>query len=217
LRAAQLDLASLAPLYVGVAIGIAASMYTWVLDSPPEWIERKRRGRDGERLTERQLQPLEDEGWAVAHDLDAQRGNFDHVVVGARGAYLIETKTLQGRVTFDRDGMTVHRGDDERDSWRPYKPLDRAVRGAAVQLQRRLAPAGVRWVEPVVVLWSEFEGQVHQGDGVTFLHGKRLASWLREQDERLADRVVEQARAMLAELEVGDRRHVAKSSVAASS
>jgi hypothetical protein len=117
--------------------------------------------------------------------------------------YLLETKALTGRVTFDEDGMTVHRGDDERDSWRPYIPLDRVVCGAAAQLQRRLAPAGVRWVHPVVVLWSDFEDQVFEGDGVTFIHGRRLASWLREQDDRLPDGVVERTRARLAELETG--------------
>jgi hypothetical protein len=202
--------------YAGLALGAAATMYAWAMDSPPEWIERKRRGRDGERRTERQLRPLEREGWAVAHDVDSQRGNFDHVVVGPKGAYLLETKTLRGRVTFGRDGMTVHRGDDERDSWR-YVALDRGVRGDAAQLQRRLAPAGVRWVHPVVVLWCEFEEQVFEGDGVTFIHGKRLASWLRDQGDRLSDRVVEQTRPMLVRLEAGETRQPAGDSVASAS
>ena len=105
--------------YAGIALGLVLATYLWVLDSPPEWIERKRRGRDGERRTERELEPLEKDGWVVAHDIDAGYGNFDHIVVGPRGAYLLETKPLQGRVSFDAKGMAVHRGEDDRDIWRP--------------------------------------------------------------------------------------------------
>src|SRR5688572_4197066 len=68
--------------YAGCAFGVLAAMYATLIDSPPEWIERKRRGRDGERWTEKSLRPLERRGWRVVHDVDHEWGNFDHVLVG---------------------------------------------------------------------------------------------------------------------------------------
>src|SRR5687768_15156829 len=36
-------------LHRGLAVGALAGMYASLLNSPPDWIERKGRGRDGER------------------------------------------------------------------------------------------------------------------------------------------------------------------------
>jgi hypothetical protein len=190
--------------YAGAGLGLVLATYLWALDSPPEWIERKRRGRDGERRTERELEPLEKDGWVVAHDIDAGFGNFDHIVLGPRGAYLLETKALQGRVSFDTEGMIVRRGDDERDSWRPYPAFDRIAKRSAAKAKERLAPSGVRWVRPVVVLWCDFDEGTLEREGVAFVHGKQLMSWLREQDDRhLPPGVLDSARTILSDVPVG--------------
>lgn len=189
------------PFYAGMAGGTAVTVCVWALDSPPEWIERKRRGRDGERRTERLLRPLEREGWTVVHDVLGRWGNLDHIVLSAKGAYVLETKCLHGRVAFDAKGMVVHRGEDERDRWRPFAPLDRPLRGAAAALQRELSGAGLRWVDRVVVLWCEFDEGVREVDGTAYVHGSQLASWLRGRDVRLSERVVGDASAILHRIE----------------
>src|SRR3954467_12133949 len=55
--------------YAGVTVGMLVAMYVCLIDSPPEWIDRKRRGRDAERSVEKQLLPLEHRGWRVVHDV----------------------------------------------------------------------------------------------------------------------------------------------------
>jgi hypothetical protein len=187
--------------YAGVTLGCVLTMYLCLLDAPPEWIERKRRGRDGERRTERELRSLEGTGWVVAHDLDSSRGNLDHVVVGPGGAFLLETKALQGKVVFDDDGMLVRRSQDRRDDWRPAVPYSRTAKGRAFETQRRLIADGIRWVQPVVVLWSDFPDGVRDVDGVTFLHGDRLAAWLHVRSRCLPDAAIGRAGATLKRLE----------------
>jgi nuclease-like protein len=104
--------------YAGCALGALATLYVCLLEAPPEWIARKRRGRDAERQTEKQLLPLERRGWHVLHDIAQPRGNFDHLVLGPPGVFLLETKTFTGQTTLAPDGaLVVTRGADDRDNW----------------------------------------------------------------------------------------------------
>src|SRR3954469_7890314 len=79
--------------FAGLAVGVMVTTYAWLIDSPPDWIDRKRRGRDGERRTEKALNRLERDGWRTWHDLaKGERANVDHVVAGPAGVFLLETK-----------------------------------------------------------------------------------------------------------------------------
>ena len=56
------------------------------------------------------------------------------------------------------------------------------MRGRAVRLQEDITQqAGVRWVQPVVVFWNEFEAGRVDGENIVFVHGDRLVDWLQEQ------------------------------------
>lgn len=189
--------------FAGAALSGGMAMYMWAIDSPPEWIERKRRGRDGERRTEQRLKKLERRGWTVAHDIQADRaGNFDHVLVGPGGAYLLETKDLSGRAVVDGGRITLHRGEDERDSWYPARPFDATVRAAAYELQQRLLPAtGIKWFQGVVVLWSGFPQKEAQLDNVFVVHGDHLVDWLQARPQILGGDALERAQAHLEDLQ----------------
>jgi hypothetical protein len=52
-----------------------------------------RLGRDGERIVAEHLDNLKEEGYRVLHDLVAANFNVDHVLVGPKGVFAIETKT----------------------------------------------------------------------------------------------------------------------------
>jgi hypothetical protein len=55
---------------------------------------RYRKGRDGERKVGQALEALKADGWVVMHDVEVPYGgNIDHVVIGPRGAFAIETKS----------------------------------------------------------------------------------------------------------------------------
>jgi hypothetical protein len=196
--------------FVGLAVGTALTFYLWAIDSPPEWIERKRRGRDGERSTERALERLERAGWAMGHDLPAQYGgNHDHIVVGPTGAYLLETKRFIGEATL-RDGvLELRRGTDARDAWHEDANFAKRLRGRAVAVRHSLGAANIRWVSPVVVLWCEFPEKVAEHGGVAYVHGAELASWLESRSMSIAPQSVERARSCLQRLEADASRDAA--------
>lgn len=71
-----------------------------------------RLGRDGERFMAQVLEGLREEGARIFHDVPADGFNLDHVVVSAKGVYVIETKARSksgkdARVTFDGTHVCV--------------------------------------------------------------------------------------------------------------
>lgn len=62
-------------------------------------------GRDGERAVADALDKLKTTGAVVLHDIVGDGFNVDHVVLGRKGIYAVETKTLSkpsgGEVTYD--------------------------------------------------------------------------------------------------------------------
>jgi hypothetical protein len=101
-------------------------------------------GLRGEVAVGRILAPLEAEGYRVLHDLEATRGNVDHVVIGPTGVFAVETKALKGSL-FPRKGGLVRNG------YPADNLVDQAIRGA-MEVRRRLAGAGMSiWVDAVLV------------------------------------------------------------------
>ena len=186
---------------VGCTFGMLAAMYMCLIDSPPEWIDRKRRGRDGERRTERRLRPLERSGWRVAHDIDSGRGNLDHVVVGPSGVYLLETKNLTGEASVDQGILSIARGDDDRDTWRSDS-IGSAVKRSALELRNELrGQTGLRWVQPIIVLWCDFPAGYVESESVVYLHGDRVYDWLNNQAPKLTPDAVDRLGDVIERLE----------------
>jgi hypothetical protein len=119
----------------------------------------------------------------------------------------LDSKALRGEVAFDSGGMVVRRSKRSRDDWRPH--LAGSARGAAAEMRRQLAAAGVRWVTPVVVLWTDFPEGVREVEGVAFVHGAELTDWLRTRRGALPGPTVEQVRTALQELERESRQTIA--------
>jgi Nuclease-related domain len=182
---------------LGFFFGAAVGVLAWVWDAPPAYIENWRRGAEGERRTARALRDLEPDGWYVRHDVLAERGNRDHIVVGTDGVYLLDTKVLAGVVRVGGDVVAVERLEDPRG---PYR-LDRlapALRAEAARLEADLESTACRtWVQAVVVVWGAFPQRVVEGDRLVVVHGNELAAWLRgrpatrpdEKTARLTDAV----------------------------
>lgn len=57
------------------------------------------------------MDPLAQRGWRVLHDRAVPRSsaNIDHVLVGPAGVIVIDTKSHQGRLTIDTDGVRINR------------------------------------------------------------------------------------------------------------
>jgi Nuclease-related domain len=178
---------------LGVGLNLLLGAYMAIIESPPTHIENWRAGFEGERLTARTLAPLRRCGWVLLHDLQDRRAeeqngkaNIDHVVVSPRGVFLLDSKRLGGAVSIDRDTVHLQRLDDDDDFYDDRK-LARKVRGCAVRLQEDIEQrTGVRWVQPVVVFWNDFDAGLVNGQNVIFVHGERLVDWLGEQTPQMA-------------------------------
>ncbi len=165
----------------GLITGGTLALFIVVRDLPPDHVVRWRKGADGERRTARVLEALAGEGWQSVHDLEKSRGgNTDHLLVGPPGVFLLETKNLSGKIAVE-GGMLVRTWPDEpRRVWPEYR-LARGVRRDAARVAEEVArTSGERvWVQPVVVVWGDFEARLVDADGVVYVHGDRLVEWLR--------------------------------------
>ncbi|HXV05856.1 MAG TPA: nuclease-related domain-containing protein [Solirubrobacterales bacterium] len=177
----------------GLAVGAAVSLWTVLRETPPRYVETWREGAEGERLTEKELRPLERSGWRFVHDIQNGHGNYDHIAVGPSGVYLIESKNLQGIVKI-KGGVPhlMRRHDPEKREVFGHVPR-RALSDAA-QLKEEFEDRTRHrtWVQAVVVFWGEFpEGFVQVGHCV-FIEGSRLRAWLQARPPTLSDTEVDE-------------------------
>src|SRR5437867_1094976 len=61
--------------YWGLGLGIALTTLIALGDSPPEHIDKWRRGAYGDKATARKLRGLVRSGWVLVNDIDIGRGN----------------------------------------------------------------------------------------------------------------------------------------------
>ena len=91
------------------------------------------------------------------------KSNFDHVVIGPTGVFVLDTKNNPGTAEALGDFLSIKRPDG-RLSYSGDR-LARAARGQGFELNRllrqrtRVSP----WVSAVVVLWAEFPQQASSG------------------------------------------------------
>lgn len=93
-------------------------------------IKSLKQGRDGEREVGMNLELLREQGFKVYHDIIGKDFNLDHVLVGKKGIFVIETKTyskpLKGQCKVIYDGKKLsYNGTFESD-----KPIIQAKTGA---------------------------------------------------------------------------------------
>jgi hypothetical protein len=195
-----------ADFFWGLGVGAAAALVMVVFDSPPWHIERWRVGANGERATAKALRPLVVAGWTLINDIATGRGNFDHVLVGPRGVFLLETKNLSGIVSVERGVLSVRWHEDPHDGHENPR-LARRVRGAAAELHKALREHGSPTrVQPVVVLWATFEQRSLLSDRVAWIRGKEVANVLKERPVELSAREIGRVtQALLAFSVVPDR------------
>ena len=158
---------------LGVASMLAAVI--WILGGdvwslPPAW------GAIGEEQTGEALERL-DESWWVEHDIPHGRGNYDHVVIGPPGVFLLDTKRLSRPAAV--------RNDELRAGGMRYSGI--GFRRAAVTMAEALsAMLGTRpWVQSVVVVWGKLVHETREEGRVIYVHGENLVSWLQTQPKRL--------------------------------
>jgi hypothetical protein len=171
----------------GACFGLGVGLWTALRASPPAYVENWQTGAEGERKTARTLRRLDGGKWLAVHDVQHVHGNYDHVLVGPAGVFLLESKH-PGSDAYLRDGQLWlrRRHDPQADCAEP-RPRRRVLFGAS-QLSRELHESTGRpvWVKAVVVLWCAFEPDIHEDDRCVFIHGAALRDWLEQQPHVLA-------------------------------
>ena len=174
---------------VGFFAGAAAVFWLAVRDlAAPEYIQRWRRGAEGEKWTAKELAKLDSE-WQVRHDLQGRHGNVDHIVTGPAGVFLLDSKAwLNGTTTATREGPVVRADHDPDLEWR-WAGLPGRMRGAAAAMSDALRKLSQKrfHVQPVVVIWGHYPDGVQERQGVTYVAGERLHDWLSSLPRRLSD------------------------------
>lgn len=157
-----------------------------------------RQGRDGERAVAQYLEKFRAQGFQIFHDVLSGDANIDHVLIGPRGVYTVETKTIskpqRGACTITvSDGVVKANGRTiERD------PLVQA-KAQARWLHNFLAESELKaFVQPVVVFPGWYVERFDmKAAGVWVLEPKALGAFLEQQQETLS---ADQARAMASAL-----------------
>jgi len=132
-------------------------------------------GAEGERDTAKEIEKLGPE-WHCEHDIEHERGNWDHILVGPPGVFLLDTKMLNG---------TAAAGSDSLRSGRMTYPgiIFRAgARKIKDALEKRLG-SRAPWVQAVVV-WGDFPQARHQEERVVYVRGDELVPLLFSLPER---------------------------------
>jgi hypothetical protein len=168
-------LGSLLAPWLGLVLGgLAAVVAGWGLRFRPSpdavaW----RRGATGERRTARLLEPLEQHGWAVLHDLaiPGSQANIDHLVIGPGGVFAIDSKQYRGRLQLDAVGKLWH-------GRYPLAPAVRAASWGADQAAQVLPDPGMAVVPIVAVHGAQVPWGKVVIDGVPVVSARRLPSML---------------------------------------
>jgi hypothetical protein len=142
-------------------------------------------GALGEEATAEELESL-DRSWVCEHDVEHDYGNWDHVVAGPAGLFLLDTKNLSRQLSIREDALVAGR----------LVFGGSGVRRAAAKLSERLGSHLERgyWVQPVVVVWGSFSGGPREEKGVVYLRGDELVPWLSSRPRMLAGRRLDAVR-----------------------
>jgi hypothetical protein len=170
----------------GAIFGSAVTLWAWVRDTPPYYVENWQRGYEGESRTAEVLTSLPD-GWRIWHDVPAANGNYDHIVLGPGGLFVLDSKYLRGELRVGPKGPVVHRSldDDAKSELRGMAPQLKA-RAVALRSYLRETTRFTEYVHAVVVTWSAFPQLEVAHDRCSYLAGPELVEWLRNQPQRFA-------------------------------
>jgi hypothetical protein len=170
-------------------LGVASMLgvLVWVIGGdvwslPPAW------GAVGEEQTGAALERL-DSAWWVEHDIPHGYGNYDHVVIGPPGVFLLDTKRLSRPAGV--------RNDELRAGGMRYSGV--GFRRSAVTMANALSATlnSRPWVQSVVVVWGTLTHEAREEDRVVYLQGDNLVGWLQSQPARASrERIESLARAV---------------------
>jgi len=148
---------------------VALAIVAWRMGGDPHnltWLW----GAVGERQTEKLLRKL-DSSWECVHDISRGKGNWDHVLVGPAGVFLLDSKRFAGTAVATDDHLQLGR----------YSYSGSGFRGDAASLHDALETrVPTPRVKAIVVIWGDFPQKRYEENQVAYLRSDELIGWLRE-------------------------------------
>ena len=142
-------------------------------------------GRDGERAVAQYLEWFRTAEFFVLHDVPNDDANIDHVLIGPRGIFTIETKTVskpargECKIRIENQQVLVNGHVIDRDPLRQAKAQARWLSNFLAQAQFKA------YVQPVVVFPGWFvEPFDMKAAGVWVLEPKALDKFIEREPER---------------------------------
>lgn len=134
-------------------------------------------GAEGERETGKEIEKLGPD-WHCEHDVAHEHGNWDHVLVGPPGIFLLDSKLVHGRAEARADALRSGRLFFSGGAFRS------AARRMNEEIERELG-SRAPWVQAVVVVWGDFPQARHEEENVVYVRGEELVLWLEQLPEKL--------------------------------
>jgi len=156
-------------------------------------IRSLRMARDGERIVGQFLEGLRENGYRVLHDIVGDNFNIDHLLIGPKGVFTIETKTMskpaRGKAEIDYDGtqILVNGFKPDRDPVVQAKAQAHWIK----ELVKELTGKSIK-VRPTVVYPGWFINQTQKSSKpeVWVLNPKALEAFIENSDSELSDEEV---------------------------
>jgi hypothetical protein len=153
-------------------------------------IKTLRLARDGEKVVGQFLEGLRENGYRVLHDIVGDNFNIDHLLIGPKGVFTIETKTMskpaRGKSEIDYDGtqILVNGFKPDRDPVVQAKAQAHWIKELVKELTGKTIA-----VQPAVVYPGWFINQTPKGSRpeVWVLNPKALATFIDNSDGELSD------------------------------
>lgn len=177
------------PLWGAVVLLGDLALVLSALFTMPKTITAWQIGAEGEGRTGRLLQPLEAEGFRILHDrkIPGSRANIDHIVIGAPGIFVVETKSYSGALKI--------RGNDVYVAGRRKTGMIDEVKREAAAVKAALTDelAAYGWtVTPIICVHrSDLPWFRSEVAGVRIVSGKDLVKRLRKADPVLSPADIE--------------------------
>lgn len=149
-----------------------------------------RLARNGERVVGQFLEGLRENGYRVLHDIVGDNFNIDHLLIGPKGVFTIETKTMskpaRGKPEIDYDGtqILVNGFKPDRDPVVQAKAQAQWIK----ELIKELTGKSIT-VRPAVVYPGWFVNQTQKAGrpDVWVLNPKALPTFIENSDGELSD------------------------------
>lgn len=149
-----------------------------------------RMARDGERSVGQFLEGLRENGYRVLHDIVGDNFNIDHLLIGPKGIFTIETKTMskpgRGKPEIDYDGtqILVNGFKPDRDPVVQAKAQSHWIKELVKELTGKTIT-----VRPAIVYPGWYVNQTPKGSrpDVWVLNPKALETFIENSDGELSD------------------------------